>query len=56
VKGAAFSFYFYLSASTTSTYIFIAPTCTTIIIILEPCALNAGFKHFILRFNKNLLK
>jgi len=29
------------------------PTCTTTIITFEPCALNdAGFQHFILRFNK----
>jgi hypothetical protein len=28
------------------------PTCITTIITLEPCALNAGFHHFILRFNK----
>ncbi len=44
-------------ASTTAaaTYIFTAPTCTTTIITLEPCALNAEFQHFILRFNKNFL-
>ncbi len=35
--------------------IFTARTCTTITIILEPCALNAEFQHFILRFNKNFL-
>ncbi len=28
------------------------PVCTTIRITLEPCALNAEFQHFILRFNK----
>ncbi len=33
-------------------YIFTAPTSTTIIVTLEPCALNAEFQHFILRFNK----
>jgi hypothetical protein len=27
----------------------------TTIITLEPCALNAEFQHFILRFNKNIL-
>jgi hypothetical protein len=27
------------------TYIFTAPTCTTIIITLEPCALNDEFRH-----------
>jgi hypothetical protein len=33
---------FFLSASTTaSTYVFAAPTCTTTIITLQPCALNA---------------
>jgi hypothetical protein len=41
-----------VSASTAATYIFTAPTCTTTIITLEPCALNAEFQHFILRFNK----
>jgi hypothetical protein len=29
--------------------------CTTTILTLEPCALNAEFHHFILRFNKNFL-
>jgi hypothetical protein len=33
-------------------YIFTAPTCTTTIITLKPCALNAKFQYFILRFNK----
>ncbi len=42
---------FFLSAST-ATYIFIAPTCRTTIISLKPCALNAEFQHFMLRFNK----
>jgi hypothetical protein len=28
---------------TTATYIFTAPTCTTTIITLHPCALNAEF-------------
>jgi len=27
-------------------------TCTSTITTLEPCALNAEFQHFILRFNK----
>jgi hypothetical protein len=40
-----------MSACTAATYIFTAPTCTTII-TLEPCALNAEFQHFIPRFNK----
>jgi len=32
-------------------------TCTTTIITLEPCALNAEFQHFIPRFNQiSLLK
>jgi hypothetical protein len=45
----------FLSASTTTTtYIFTAPNCTTTIVSLEPCALNAEFQHFILRFNKNV--
>ncbi len=43
---------FSLSAFTAFTYIFTAPTCTTTIISLKPCALNADFQHFILRFNK----
>jgi hypothetical protein len=43
---------FFLSASTAATYIFIAPTCTTIIITLQPYALNDENQHFILRFNK----
>jgi hypothetical protein len=38
--------------STAATYIFTAPTYTTTIITLEPCALNAKFQHFILRLNK----
>jgi hypothetical protein len=36
------------------TYIFTAPKCTTTIISFELCALNAGFQHFIMRFNKNV--
>ncbi len=40
------------SAYTAATYIFIAPTCRTNIISLEPYALNAEFQHFIPRFNK----
>jgi hypothetical protein len=32
--------------------VFTAPICTTTIITLEPCALNAEFQHFIPRFNK----
>ncbi len=36
-------------------YIFTAPTCTIPTITLEPCAVNAEFQHFILRFNKNFL-
>jgi hypothetical protein len=27
-------------------YIFTAPTCTSTIILFEPCALNAEFQHF----------
>jgi len=38
--------------STGVTYIFTAPTCTTIIITLKPCAFDAEFQHFILRLNK----
>jgi hypothetical protein len=41
-----------MSASTAATYIFTAPTCTTTIITLEPCALNAEFQHVISRFNE----
>ncbi len=37
------------------TYNFTAPTCTSTITILEPCALNAEFQHFIPKFNKNFL-
>jgi hypothetical protein len=45
-------FPFFLSASTAATYIFTAPTCTTTIIGLEPCALmNAEYQHFILRMS-----
>jgi hypothetical protein len=44
-----------LSANTIATYILSAHTSTTIIITLEPCALNAEFQHFILRFNKNFV-
>ncbi len=42
---------FFLSASTAAatTYIFTAPNCTTTIISLEPCALNAEYQQFILR-------
>jgi len=42
----------FFSASSAATYVFTVPTCTTTIITLEPCALNAEFQHFILRFNK----
>jgi hypothetical protein len=45
----------FLGASTAATYIFTAFICRTIIIVLEPCALNAEFQHFIPRFNKNFL-
>jgi hypothetical protein len=43
---------FFLSTSTAATYIFTAPNCTTTIICLNPCALNAEYQHFILRFIK----
>jgi hypothetical protein len=50
---------FFLSASTTATYIFTAPNCTTTIITLEPCASSAEYQgfhtelqDFILRFIK----
>ncbi len=43
---------FFLSVSTTATYIFNAPTCTGTIITLKSGALNAEFQHFILRVNK----
>jgi hypothetical protein len=45
----------FVSASTAATYIFTAPTCTITIINVEPCALDAEFQYFILRFNKNFL-
>jgi hypothetical protein len=41
---------FFLRESTHTTYIFTAPTSTTTIITLEPCALNAEFQ------NENLIK
>jgi len=34
---------------------FHCPSCTITIIRLEPCALNAQFQHFILRFDRNFL-
>jgi hypothetical protein len=37
------AFLFFLIASTAATYIFTAPTCTSFIITIEPCALNADF-------------
>jgi hypothetical protein len=44
----------FLSASTAATYVSTAPTCTTTIIGLEPCALDAktlyNFQHSIMRF------
>jgi hypothetical protein len=39
--------FFLSTSSAATTYIFTAPTCTTIIIILEPCALNAKFQRLI---------
>ncbi len=38
------------SSPTAATYIFTALTCTTTIITLEPCALNAESQDFIPRF------
>ncbi len=43
---------FFLSVSTAVTYIFTAPTCTTMIVTLEPCALNDEFQRLILKFNE----
>jgi hypothetical protein len=43
---------FLFASTTAATYIFTTLTCTTSIITLEPCALNAKFQHFILRFNQ----
>jgi hypothetical protein len=40
---------FFLSSSTAATYIFTGLICKTIIISLEPCALNAKSEHFVLR-------
>jgi hypothetical protein len=40
----------FLKTCQRSTLAFTAPNCTTTIISLEPCALNAEFQHFILRF------
>jgi hypothetical protein len=48
VNWVSFCLCFFLSASTAATYIFTAPNCRTIIISLEPCALNAEYQHFIL--------
>jgi hypothetical protein len=45
---------FIVSASTAATHIFTVPNCTIIIIGLVPCAVNAEFQYFILRFNKNV--
>jgi len=45
-------FLFIFNTSTIIAYIFTALTCKVVIIIFEPCALNANFQHFILRFNK----
>jgi hypothetical protein len=42
----------FLSAFTPTIYTFTAHTCTTIIVTLEPCALNVEFEDFIERFNK----
>jgi len=39
---------FFLSSSTAATYIFTVLICKTIIISLEPCALNAESQHFVL--------
>ncbi len=47
----SFLFPFFLSASTAATYIFTAPTCTTATITLEPCALDAEFRHFVLSWS-----
>jgi hypothetical protein len=44
-----------MSVFNVAAYIFTSPTCKATIINLEPCALNADFQHFILRFNKNFL-
>jgi hypothetical protein len=42
---------FFLRASTAATYTFTATTCTTAIISLDPCALNAEFQHFVLSYS-----
>jgi hypothetical protein len=47
--------FFFFSASIVATYNFTTTTCTTIIISLEPCALNARFQHFIPKFNNFFL-
>jgi hypothetical protein len=41
----------FMSATTAATHIFTAPYCTTTIISLEPCALNAEVQHFMLRWS-----
>jgi hypothetical protein len=41
VSSVSSSVSFFPSTCTAATYIFTAPTCTTTIIALEPCALNA---------------
>jgi hypothetical protein len=43
--------FLFLNTSIVATYIFISLTCTTTIIILEPCALNVEFQHFIQSYN-----
>jgi uncharacterized BrkB/YihY/UPF0761 family membrane protein len=45
-------FPFILSLFTAVTYVFVTPTCTITIIILDPSPLNSEFQHFILRLNK----
>ncbi len=41
---------YFMSTSTLLAYIFTAPTCTTTIITLKPCALYAEFQHCIPKF------
>ncbi len=43
-------FSFFLNASISATYIFTAPTCTTTLITLKPCALNAEIYSYLYNY------
>ncbi len=55
IKVILLSFFFRASTPPLLLHIFsLLLNCTTTIISLEPCALNAEYRHFILRFIKNV--